>query len=177
MLRVDFGGTGRGGQWLTVNVDGHGIAHPAPDVVADITAQADQLRHHFAPASIDEAQCIATFEHLPPHDHVATLKMWRGLLKPGSRLTIMVPDVAQIAADWLDNQLPTRVAMGMIFCPPEWQRMLPGEQHRWGFNRESLITLLVEAGYVMAQWDANYPQRTFFVEGYPVPNLAVEAYA
>lgn len=177
MLRVDFGGTGKGGKWVTVNVDAQGIAHPAPDIVADVTAEADQLRDYFDPHSIDEAQCVATFEHIAAHDHLATLVYWRSLMKPDARLIIMVPDVQHIAVQWLGGVLSTKTAMDMIFSPPEWTRKLPGELHRFGFDDEMLMSLMREAGYQNVRHVKEGAQATFFVGSYPVPNLWVEGFA
>lgn len=174
ILKVDFGGTGKGGEWVTVNIDGDGIAHPAPDIVADVTSML-QLLSHFAPACIDEARCIATFEHLPAHKLVSTLRTWRDLLKPGARLEIMVPDVQRIVVEWQAGVYPTKTAMNMIFSPPEWTQKLPGEVHRYGFDGELLVGMLTEAGYRDARVFAG-PQATFFVDGYPVPNLWVEGW-
>jgi len=174
MVKVDFGGTGKGGEWLTVNVDGKGIAHPAPDIVADVTDYV-VLGQHFKGGSIDEAQCIATFEHLPAHVLGYTLHMWRYYLKPGARLVIMVPDIQQIVVEWQGGAYSTKTAMDMIFSPPEWTQKLPGEVHRYGFDGELLVGMLTEAGYRDARVFAG-PQATFFVDGHPVPNLWVEAF-
>ncbi len=173
-LKVDFGGTGKGGEWVTVNIDGQGVAHPAPDVMADVT-DASQLAAHFGPSGIDEAQCIATLEHLPAHLLVHTLSWWRYFLRDGARLVIMVPDVQRIVVEWQAGVYSTRTAMNMIFSPPEWTQKLPGEVHRFGFDAGLLVEMLTEAGYRDArQFDG--PQATFFVDGHPVPNLWVEAW-
>lgn len=174
MVKVDFGGTGRGGEWLTVNVDGQGIAHPAPDIVADVT-NSSHLLTLLTPDSIDEAQCIATFEHLPAHLLVYTLQLWQHFLKPGARLVIMVPDIQRIVVEWQGGAYSTKTAMDMIFSPPEWTQKLPGEVHRYGFDGELLVGMLIEAGYRDARV-VDGPQGTFFVDGYPVPNLWVEGY-
>ena len=174
MVKVDFGGTGKGGEWLTVNVDGQGIAHPAPDIVADVT-DFHELLKHFDYRSIDEARCIATFEHLPAHKLVHALMAWHALLKKGARLTIMVPDIQRIVVEWQGDAYSTKTAMDMIFSPPEWTQKLPGEVHRYGFDGELLVGMLTEAGYQNARV-VDGPQSTFFVDGHPVPNLWVEAY-
>jgi predicted SAM-dependent methyltransferase len=174
MVKVDFGGTGKGGEWVTVNIDGQGIAHPAPDIAADVTSML-QLLSHFPPDCIDEARCIATFEHLPAHKLVGTLRAWRDLLKTDARLVIMVPDVRVLAEDWLAGRISTRLFMDCVFSPPEWTRKLPGELHRYGFDGALLVEMLTEAGYRDARVFAG-PQATFFVDGYPVPNLWVEAW-
>lgn len=175
MVKVDFGGTGKGGEWLTVNVDGQGIAHPAPDICADVTDANQLLFKHFEPSSIDEARCIATFEHLPAHLLDRTLKLWLALLKPGARLLIMVPDIQQIVVEWQGGGYSTKTAMDMIFSPPEWTQKLPGEVHRYGFDGELLVGMLRDAGYRDARV-CDGPQGTFFVDGYAVPNLWVEAW-
>lgn len=177
MLRVDFGGCGRGGAWTTVNIDGNGAAHMPPDIVADITAEADQLRDWFDLRSIDEAQCIATFEHIIAHNQFETLVYWRTLLKSNAKLTIMVPDVRWLASDWLSGRIDTKMFMDCVFSPPEWTRKAFGELHRFGFDATSLIELMRSAGYQNVRHVEEGTQATFFVGSYPVPNLWVEGFA
>lgn len=176
-LRVDFGGTGHGGEWVTVNVDGQGIAHPAPDIVADVTNAFDMLSSGFEQDTIDEAQCVATFEHLPAHLLVETLRMWRTLLKPDARLLIMVPDMRRLAEDWLAGRISNKTYMDCVFSPPEWTQKAPGEVHRYGFDADLLIGMLTEAGYRDAQVDTEFhPDMVFYVGSYVVPNLTVIAW-
>lgn len=175
-MKVDFGGTGKGGAWTTVNIDGAGAAHPPPDIVADITSDT-LLFNYFAPNSIDEAQSVATFEHLPAHLLVTTLKIWREYLKPDARLLIMVPDMRRLAEDWLAGRISTKTYMDCVFSPPEWTRKAPGEVHRYGFDADLLIGMLTEAGYRDAQVDTEFhPDMVFYVGSYVVPNLTVIAW-
>jgi len=177
MLNVDFGGCGKGGYWTTVNIDGNGAAHMPPDIVADITADARQLEQHFRPNSIDDAQCVAVFEHLPSHDLLDTLKYWRVFLKHDARLLIMVPHMRQLAEDWIAGRINTKTYMDCVFSPPEWTQKAPGEVHRYGFDAELLIGMLTEAGYRDAQVDTSYhPDMVFYVGSYIVPNLTVIAW-
>ena len=173
-MKVDFGGTGRGTEWTTVNVDGLGLVHPAPDIQADVTSWFDMVKH-FKADTIEAARCSATFEHLPAHKMMPTLRMWHTLLKPGARLEIMVPDVQQIVVEWQGGAYSTKTAMDMIFSPPAWTQRAAGELHRYGFDGEMLVSMLADAGFREARV-FNGPQATFFVDGYPVPNLWVEAW-
>lgn len=175
MLKVDFGGCGKGGEWRTINKD-DGEAHAAPDIVADITAAAHALDTAFEPQSVDEARCIHALEHLPPWDVLATLAYWRGFLKPGARLLIVVPDMRAIFETYLDGWIDAETAMGMIYVPAEWQQKAPGEAHRWGFDEDTLCQRLNAAGYHDVR-RIDYPHGTFRVDDSPVPNLAVEAFA
>lgn len=176
MLRVDFGGCGRGGAWTTVNIDGNGAAHQPPDIVADITSQLGLLAY-FQPNSIDEAQSVATFEHLPAHLLLDTLRLWHSLLKPGARLLIMVPHMRQLAEDWIAGRINTKTYMDCVFSPPEWTQKAPGEVHRYGFDADLLIGMLTETGYRNAQVDtSHHPDMVFYVGNYIVPNLTVIAW-
>lgn len=175
-IRVDFGGAGKDGAWLTVNLDGDGKAHNTPDIVADITAAARQLGQHFAPNSIDEAQCIATLEHLPPWDVVETLRYWRGFMKYGAALTITVPDMPAIFAGYAEGRYGAEVLAGMLYGPKAWQQKTPFEAHRWGWDYSSLEGTLREAGFWHVE-RIEEPEPGFFVDDYRVAMLAVRALA
>src|SRR5688572_26261461 len=112
-LKVDFGGAGQGGEFVTVNIDAEGKAHASPDIVADISHAAQQLGQHFQPQSITEARCIVTLEHLMPHDLHNTLAYWRTFMQPGAKLLIVVPDMRRIAHDWLSGLIDDFTFMGM----------------------------------------------------------------
>ena len=170
-VKVDLGGTGKGGEWVTVNLD-PGHAHPAPDHVASISASAGQLDSLFEAGTIDELRCLHTLEHLPPFELAANLEYWHRLLKPEGTLYIVVPDVAAIAQRWVAGEISDDAAVGMMYVPPEWQAMGEGERHRWGFTFATLKTALEWAGFTVKQVPVGV---SHYVDGYPVPNLGVLA--
>ncbi len=169
-LLVDLGGTGRGGDWITVNID-NGAAHAAPDIVADIRAAADELRIYFDPGSIDRIRLRHTLEHLPPHELKDNLIYWRSFLKKNGVIEIVVPDMAAICNRYAHGHIPGHIAAGMLYVPPEWQMRGPGEGHRWGFDFPMLSQALIEAGF-LSVYGMECPV-THYVEDYPVPNLCV----
>jgi hypothetical protein len=176
MLRVDFGGAGKGGQWLTINLDGEGKGHPVPDIVADITAAANQLGAYLQPGSIDEARCIATLEHIIPWNVIDTLKYWRSFMKPDAVLTISVPDLRGIIADYLAEEYGTDTLAAILYGPKDWQWKTPYENHRWGWDESSLLADLYIAGYHdMRRIDEMPPG--FVVDGHHVADLTMEAHA
>lgn len=174
-FRVDFGGTGKGGDWLTVNID-NGAAHNAPDILCDITAQANQLPRHFAPGSISAAACIGTLEHLIPYDLLPTLELWRSLMQPNAPLLIVVPDTPRILADYMAGLFDMETLAGIIYGPADWQQKAPGEAHHWCFDADSLAKLLCDAGYRdphLTEWQGD----GWRVNGAWVHYIAMEAFA
>lgn len=184
-MKVDLGGIGRGGEWVTVNNDG-GAVRAAPDIVADITAHAAELEKHFAFGSLDEIRCIHTLEHLPAWDILPSLAYWRKFLRVGGSLHIVVPDLGAMARDYISGKIPFEVFASVAYVPASRTKDRPaGEQHRWGFDKYTLDAALVRAGYVQpVQW-LNYPETwtldyddllpTGLVGVYQVPNLRVTA--
>jgi hypothetical protein len=188
MLRIDLGGVGRNGQWVTVNSDTSGY-RAAPDICADITASAAQLGEYFDPASIDEIRAIHTLEHLPAWDILPTLSYWRTFLKPGGRLLIVVPNLGLMAIHYADSIIPFDVFAAVAYVPASRTKHGPAEEHRAGWDYDTLQADLCRAGYrdVKPAGDSDWPEcwtldyadclHTGLVGRYEVPNLRIEARA
>jgi predicted SAM-dependent methyltransferase len=73
-----------------VNVDGPKEELCYDDLKADIHAQIEDLE--YPDNSIDEILMNAVFEHFPRHVAIMQLRKFYKWLKPGGRLTILVPD-------------------------------------------------------------------------------------
>lgn len=186
-MKADFGGIGRGGEWVTVNV-GNDL-RPASDVVADITVQAGQLGTHFAPQSLDAIRCIHTLEHLPSNEIIPTLAYWRLFLKPGGELIIVVPNAGLLAIDYADGIIPLDVLAAVMYVPGSRVGNRPEEQHRWAFDAETLRAALCKAGYrdVETAGDEVWPAFWAFdmeelaytgqIGRYQVPNLRMRGIA
>lgn len=184
-MKVDLGGIGRGGEWVTVNNDG-GAVRATPDIVADITAHAAQLERHFAFGSLDEIRCIHTLEHLPAWDIVPSLAYWRKFLKPGGKLFVVVPDLGTMARHYIDGTIPFDVFASVAYVPPSRTKGRPdGEQHKWGWAGSTLYNDLLKAGFSRVEdwrnyqpdWVLDYDDciHTGLVGTYRVPNLRFEA--
>lgn len=184
-MRVDLGGIGRGGEWVTVNNDG-GTVRAAPDIVADITAHAAELERHFAFGSVDEIRCIHTLEHLPAWDVLPTLAYWRKFLKPGGKLHIVVPDLGQMARDYAMSRIPFDVFASVAYVPGVRTKDKPaGEEHRWAWDVDTLTRDLEQVGYRVVDDYPDYPaswlldfenlEHTGLLGKYQVPNLKLTA--
>lgn len=188
MLKVDLGGVGTGGIWTTVNADCSGL-RALPDIVADITASADQLGEYFDPQSVDEMRCCHTLEHLPFMEIIPTLKYWRSFLKSNGSLLIVVPDMGAIAAEYADGSIPFDALAALAYGDtPGYQRTRnDGELHKWGWDFDTLKRDLEAAGYYDVQvagdeywpshWLFDYPAYAYtgLVGRWSVPNLRVLA--
>jgi predicted SAM-dependent methyltransferase len=180
-MKADFGGVGRGGPWLTVNV-GNDL-RPESDIVADITAKARQLGAHIDLGSLDAIRCIHTLEHLPSDQIIPTLAYWRQFLKPGGELVIVVPNAGLLAIDYADGLIPLDVLAAVMYVPGSRVGDRPEEQHRWAFDAETLRAALCKAGYkdVEPAGDEAWPAFWIFdmdelaytgqIGRYEVPNL------
>jgi hypothetical protein len=190
VLKIDLGGVGQNGLWITVNRDTSGLRLVA-DICADITASADQLGEYFDPQSVDEMRCVHTLEHLPFMEIVPSLKYWRTFLKPAGKLLIVVPDMGAIATQYADGAIPFDVMAALAYGDtPGYQRSQnPGELHRWGFDADTLKRDLETAGYLDVQlagdehwpatWLFDYPAYAYtgLVGRWSVPNLRLLAVA
>ncbi len=184
MLKVDLGGIGQGGLWVTVNSDASGL-RSLPDICADITASTAQLGEYFDPQSVEEVRCVHTLEHLPHLEIVPSLKYWRTFLRPAGRLLIVVPDMGAIAAEYADGDIPFDVVAALAYGDtPGYQRSQnPVELHRWGYDFDTLKRDLEAAGYCDVQaageehwpatWLFDYPAYAYtgLVGRWQVPNL------
>lgn len=185
-LKVDFGGVGRDGEWLTFNCDA-GAVRPRPDVVCDITASSAQLDIHLQRESVDVIRCVHTLEHLPARDIHATLMYWREFLKPCGALVLVVPDMGQLAHDYCAGHIPMDVVSAVGYVPASRVHN-PAEEHRWGWDHDMLYRDLMMAGYVdiragtdddwVSHWTLDFSDvlHTGCVGKYQVRNLRMRGY-
>lgn len=180
-MKADFGGVGKGGAWVTVNLTND--LRPASDIVADITARANQLDDHFDWYSLDTIRCIHTLEHIASDDIQPTLHYWRRYLKPGGQLIIVVPDMGGMAVDYADGKIPFDIFAAVAYVPGSRVGDRPEEIHRWAFDDKTLWRMMCEAGYknVKLGGDEHWPAswsfdmqelaHTGLLGNYEVPNL------
>ena len=180
MLKLDLGGVGRGGEWMTVNLDTE--LRGAPDCVADISAEADQLHGLFGTQTVDAIRSIHTLEHLPPDEIMPTLSYWREMLKPGGTLLIVVPDMASLARDYVGGVIPFEIFAAVTYA--DTGRAPELERHRWGWDAKTLAADLAASGYTNVRvggdedwrpshWYFDYPKYAYtkLLNVYQVANL------
>lgn len=179
MLKIDLGGTGKGGEWFTVNLD------PAtnPDQVADIRAAAQGL-DFLKPESVDEMRCIHTLEHIEYAEIVPTLAYWRTFLKPTGKLLIVVPNVAVLAGMAVNGELGFDAFVAVMYGNPAISATNPLQGHRWGFGVGTMVAAILEAGFEAWEYatrDDFPPSWEFDYAGFdedhgkPIPNLRLWA--
>jgi predicted SAM-dependent methyltransferase len=120
-----------------VNID----ANPsfAPDRIEDVRNIV------FAPNSIDEVAFSHVLEHLPKSFYEEILKRIYSWLKPGAKLYISVPDLPKVCEAYLRTKDP--FLLFWIYGSGEEDRM----SHCWGFDTNSLHTLLTQIGFAYTE--------------------------
>lgn len=118
--------------------------------------------------SIGQIYTSHLLEHLPYQDIGKTLKEWRRVLKPGSKLQLNVPDL-----EWASEQLVRyeqdpndHDPRGKYYANVEdlikvfyGHQHHEGDYHRTGFTKNSLKQALKKAGFsniiVHQEWEAH----------------------
>lgn len=152
MNRLDIG-CGREVEtgWTGVDpmADSPGIQRPAWDLPFDDGA-------------VDEIRCIHALEHFPPEHLYHTAAEWARVLRPGGRLTVVVPDAAYVLQFYLDNpRLPW--AKTLVFG----RKLYEGDAHRTAWSQERLRRLF-SPGFVVTlstAWDQFHRQDSITLKG------------
>jgi predicted SAM-dependent methyltransferase len=95
----------------------------------------------------DELLASMVLEHLRPWEIPIALKDWYNALNPGGIVNLSVPDFEDIYKVSKSN--PTE-AFRRLFggsLTKDGPDDCPEQEHRWAFTKETLTTLLLEAGY------------------------------
>ena len=104
----------------------------------------------FANHSADEILASHSLEHLGRDEAQIALRRWREVLKPGGRLTVIVPDVPQQIRLWLEWYERCDACVWGFRSQTIWgNQVYPGEFHLWGYDERSLRHVLSEAGFTV----------------------------
>lgn len=122
---------------------------PQPGVDLDYTCPPWDLP--IEPGSLSEVLALGLMEHLRFEEFRATLKKVREMLAAGATFLFDVPDM-KVWSEYLYN-LTHDQAERNPFTPEHvwstvygWQRW-PGDEHKSGWTRDSLLAALDEAGF------------------------------
>jgi predicted SAM-dependent methyltransferase len=127
----------------------HQDVTPQPGVRLDFTCNPWELP--LPDGSLDEVLALGLVEHLRFAEVHATLAKVRALLVPGGAFLFDVPDM-QVWSEYLFHLTHGRSEL-VPFEPQHvwstfygWQRW-PGDEHKSGWTRESLLVAVKEAGF------------------------------
>jgi predicted SAM-dependent methyltransferase len=112
----------------------------------------------FADHSVDFIYSSHTFEHFTYPQSLALTKECLRVLKPEGILRLVVPDLEQIARDYLADPAPmaSHRFIERLLLSHSWRDLLhPGAHHSQMFDARSLTAMLHEAGF-------NAPQISSF---------------
>lgn len=140
-----------------------------------VVCDAWKLEEHFAGNSVDRIYCRHSFEHLTFAQGRATLSAFLSVLKAGSELELVVPDIRFHISQFLDADPNARSTTN-----PKWGAREHAIAGFWGWQRESDLELwdVHKSGY--DEWLLGETLlRTGFVDLHRLPdkpwNLSVAA--
>lgn len=115
------------------------------DLYAAADVRAPMLNLPYESDSIEEIWCSHAFEHVPFTEVKKVLAEFKRVLKPGTSITITVPDFDWIAQYWLSNKSNTFGSWSemVVFGNQEHE----GEYHKSAWSLEKLKSVLLEAGF------------------------------
>jgi SAM-dependent methyltransferase len=129
----------------------------------------------FGPETVDHILCSHFLEHVFPNEATAILAGFHRVLKPGGTLHIVLPDLRQMATDYVSSTGPSHVSAADEFIEATLlSRPDPGSlrfrlmeftgryglAHRWMYDRYSISSKLVEQGFRLL--DTNNTPSAFF---------------
>lgn len=137
-----------------INIDNVGT----PDVWADITALPYGLE------TAEEILAIHVFEHIFPHLAEATLKHWYGILKPGGKLIMEMPDLKKVIAFFGMKDAPASHTMFALYGGEQTGRI--EDVHKWCWTYSVLEPALTAIGFKCEEKPALFhiPERDFRIE-------------
>lgn len=137
-LYINLGSGQRPFQKPWVNVDCQ--AKWNPDIIAD----GGDLKAHFADNTADMIVLHHVLEHFGCGEADGMLKECHRILKPGGSLIVTVPDVAELAHEYMEgHRLTTQLYLTNLYGAYMGDE---ADRHKWGYDWDSLSLTLHNAG-------------------------------
>lgn len=122
------------------------------DKYAEADYTADMWDLPFEEGRVDAIWGSHVLEHAEMAQVIPTLEEWFRVLKPSGTCTVIVPDFDYVAQYWLANGPMT--GNGMVFG----NQIHPGEFHKVGFTKDSLVEDLEGVGFVVDKAEVVYTE-------------------
>lgn len=133
-----------------INVD----LHPGADLLCDMCELPKEWE-----GKIEEIVVNHAFEHLPYFKTGRALIEWWRVLKPGGKLIIECPNLAEACKAYLLDPNNMTKGLGALYGP-QWEREDELMVHKSGWTPSMLVHLLEKAGYTEAkQTPAQFHKR------------------
>lgn len=143
------------------NVHIEGYLSVDPYAPADLCTEATSLP--MGDGEVEEIYSSHMLEHLSFDEAAAALLEWRRVLKPGGKITIVVPNLNFVAAAWLHGG-DRSYRRQMLFGNQQHE----GEFHKNGWTEQDLRDDLCTAGFVvgdsLVRYTPEYSQESIIVE-------------
>lgn len=140
-FRINLG-SGRDYRDGWINVDSH---YPGPINVNNDIVTLTSFRNGIA----IEMLASHSLEHLSKNEAWIAVRRWMDVLKPGGLLTIVVPNIPVMMRLWIEAYDKGAPDVWGFRSQTIWgNQNHGGEFHRYGYDVDSLRSLLEDAGYV-----------------------------
>jgi predicted SAM-dependent methyltransferase len=134
-----------------VHVDRRNIRRPTEDTMF-LRADVRRLDRYFFPNSVDVIYAHDLLEHFPSTEVEGLLRSWVGLLKPGGRLELRVPELRRLAQYILDSKETDAEKSARVYGGQEY----PSNFHLSGFTEPMLAAMLASAGMTGLEYSTDW---------------------
>lgn len=129
----------------------------------DVTVKAPAQALPYEDGTVDEIWCSHCLEHMTRDEAALALAEFRRVLKPGSKMTVIVPD-AQYVLQYLIDHPGDPWASMMAWGQKRW----PGDAHLTAFDVDTLEAMVKDAGFggrtISCAWTAMHNQQSIICE-------------
>jgi len=151
--KLDIGCGGKGSRrpgFIGIDIWPKPAGNPAPYYRLNFVK--DKLP--WGPNTVDEIIALHIIEHLTRPEGLTMIRLAHRLLKPGARMTIMCPDLKQLATAYVNNDNKFLEKTHLDGKTQIWPGLTPADRlnwaihqdtHKWSYDEHSLQAVVGEA--------------------------------
>jgi len=126
----------------------------------DLVADVRDLSDYFKPGTVDNIMAFEILEHFGKDEILDVLKHWVGLLKPGGKLFIRVPDVVEAVNQYQEGKIGPWELNRILYATQDYDTNF----HKIGFTPSFLRELLEGFGMKPEVCQHVYGTRMFYMD-------------